>query len=384
MYYRSYLQEAIGLTNNFDGSVPLHHYLKKYFAARRKFGSRDRKYITSLCYSFYRLGRSCERLPPEERLLTGFFLTRQAPDDFLEQLRPVWNKKIQLPVEEKIDLLEEPFAIAEIFPWKDQLTAGIDHTAFCYSFLVQPDLFLRVRPGFESTVAAKLGTANIPFHQIRDSCISLSNGSRIDSFIALDREAVIQDFASQEVASLIPNAFHRSSLRVWDCCAGSGGKSIMLFDQNSKIDLTVSDIRRTILANLEKRFLKAGISKFALRVADLTRIFPANRGTFSLILADVPCSGSGTWSRTPEAAFFFRNEQLEQFYSLQTEILRHVIPALAEMGWLIYSTCSVFRKENEDVVDFCRSQFGLEVQQSGALPGYHLRADTLYAARLTS
>ena len=80
----------------------------------------------------------------------------------------------------------------------------------------------------------------------------------------------MQDFSSQGVGGLLlPVA--RGPLYVWDCCAASGGKSIMLYDLDPAIRLTVSDIRESILINLRKRFNEAGIKKYQSFVIYLTK-----------------------------------------------------------------------------------------------------------------
>ena len=67
---------------------------------------------------------------------------------------------------------------------------------------------------------------------ISETCLSLPNASKIDEIIELDREAVIQDCTSQQTGEFIkPEILNRKSkISVWDCCAGSGGKSILAFD----------------------------------------------------------------------------------------------------------------------------------------------------------
>ena len=159
-----------------------------------------------------------------------------------------------------------------MFPWKQELSEGIDYEKFCESFFIQPDLFLRVRPGYENSVKEKLSGGKIYFKKIDSNCLSLSNASKIENLIELDKEAVVQDYNSQRVEEFFQSAIlHlRSKIFVWDCCAGSGGKSLLLYDINPNIDLTVSDIRESILINLKKRFARAGIKKFKSFVADLT------------------------------------------------------------------------------------------------------------------
>ncbi len=88
MYYNSYCNTAVKLIKEFDGSVPLQHFLKNHFAVNKKFGSKDRKIITNLCYAYFRLGHSLKQLSVEEKILTGIFLTNQSSNDLLDYFKP--------------------------------------------------------------------------------------------------------------------------------------------------------------------------------------------------------------------------------------------------------------------------------------------------------
>ncbi|HEY1872034.1 MAG TPA: Fmu (Sun) domain-containing protein, partial [Chitinophagaceae bacterium] len=133
------------------------------------------------------------------------------------------------------------------------------------------------------------------------------------------------------------------------------------------------------LINLKKRFANAGIKRYKSFVADLTRpISHVAPKTFDLIVCDAPCTGSGTWSRTPEQVYFFETERIEKFSALQGQIVSNVIPYLKENGFLLYITCSVFKKENEDVINYVQEKFDLEFTQMNVLKGYDKKADTMF------
>jgi 16S rRNA (cytosine967-C5)-methyltransferase len=384
MYYQSYFNTSVRLIKEFDGSVPLQHFLKKHFAANKKFGSKDRKYITDLCYPYFRVGHALKSIPVEEKILTAIFLCNNLSNGFLEYFKPEWNKYISLRLGEKLSIINYPFSIAGIFPWKEELSEEIDHEKFCESFLVQPDLFLRIRPGNENSVTATLSEHNIRYTQIDETCIALHNSTKIDQLLTINKEVVVQDHSSQKIAGFFPLAPRHSPPAAWDCCAGSGGKSILLFDLNKNIKLTVSDIRKSILANLKKRFEEAGIKKYQSFVTDLTTFNgQPTTANYDLIIADVPCTGSGTWSRTPEALSFFKEKEIERFSELQKKILTNIIPCLKKDGQLVYITCSVFKKENEQVAEFIQSKFNLKLERVEILKGYDKKADTMFAARFT-
>jgi 16S rRNA (cytosine967-C5)-methyltransferase len=409
MKYFSHINTAVQLLQQYNGSQPFGSFIKQFFSQHKKYGSKDRKNISHLCYAFFRLGKALPQLAAEERILTGLFLSSTEPNELLQHLRPDWNDKTQLPLAEKIQLVtinHSPFTIHDLFPWKNEISTDINYELFCASFLTQPDLFLRLRPGKEAVVKNKLQQADIAFREMNPSCLALPNASKIDPVIEIDREAVVQDYSSQRIGELMEfinnsqsASTHSTSLRalsanssdpstslrrVWDACAASGGKSILANDIFPRIDLTVSDVRKSILINLEKRFAIAGIKHYHSFIADLSTPTLLRQGfggqAFDIIITDVPCSGSGTWSRTPEQLYYFDPQQIDRYSALQKKIVQQVIPHLKPGGFLLYCTCSVFKKENEEVVEYIQEQHSLQLLKKELLTGYNQKADTLFGA----
>ena len=385
--YHSYLNSSKQLLQQYNGEEPFASYLKKYFSANKKYGSKDRKHVGNLCYCFFRMGKAVMNISFEEKVLTALFLCSDKPNEILGALKPDWNEKCKLSLKEKLLIINSSFLISEIFPWKDELSEGIDHEEFCKSFLVQPDLFIRLRPGKEKIVIQKLQRAGFDFKKISETCLALPNSSKIDEILELDNEAVIQDYNSQQTREFLKSEIlnRKSEISVWDCCAGSGGKSIMLYDIDPNIHFTVSDVRESILANLKKRFVTAGIKNYKSFVIDLLSNKSAICNPQSeIIIADVPCTGSGTWSRIPEQLYFFDEKEIEKFVTLQKKIVSNVIPLLQPGGIFVYITCSVFKKENEEVVAFIKENFHLQLKQMEVLKGYDKKADSMFIAVLSS
>ena len=382
--YHSYINSTKNILSIYKGEEPLSSFLKKYFSANKKYGSKDRKQISNLCYCFFRLGKAIMNTSTEEKILTALFLCSTGSNEMLAALKPEWNEKCNLPLTEKLLIIEYSLLLQHVFPWKDELSEGIDHEKFCESFFIQPDLFLRLRPGKEKIAIQNLRQAGIDFKMISETCLALPNASKIDEVIELDKEAVIQDYNSQETGRFLGSALatpRNDKPVVWDCCAGSGGKSIMSYDMDPKIDLTVSDIRESIISNLEKRFEKAGIKNYKSFVIDLTTSnLKPRTSNFKLIIADVPCTGSGTWSRTPEQLYFFDERKIETYAALQKKIVSNAIPQLQPGGIFVYITCSVFKKENEENVDFLKENFHLKLKQMEVLKGYDKKADSMFIA----
>ena len=334
------------------------------------------------------MGKAVMNVSFEEKILAALFFCSTEPNEILAALKPDWNEKVDLSIEEKHSTFNIQHSIVNVFPWKEELSEGIDHQKFCGSFFTQPDLFLRVRPGEMDTVIKKLQIAECGFQIVGNDSIVLPTAVKLEGILDIDKEVVVQDLNSQRTGEFFKSAIRNllpiaigTKIHVWDCCAASGGKSIMVYDIDPNIELAVSDIRESILANLKKRFLKAGIKNYKSFVADISsKNYQPQTTNHKLIIADVPCSGSGTWSRTPEQLYFFDEIEIEKYSSLQKSIISNAIPHLTPGGSFFYITCSVFKRENEEVVDFIKEKFNLQLKQMELLKGYEKRADSMFIA----
>ncbi|HMK25261.1 MAG TPA: hypothetical protein VK483_04460 [Chitinophagaceae bacterium] len=391
--YHSYLNSAKEILSLYKGEEPFASFIKKYFAANKKFGSRDRKEVANLCYCYFRAsppskgGISQPLIPDELQLLKTLFLCSTEPNEILASLKPEWNDRIKFSINEKLSSVN--YQLSSVFPWKEELSGGIEYERFCASFFIQPDLFLRIRPGHAEKVLVKLNEADINYEFISPFTIRLPNSFKADKYFELDKEVVVQDHNSQRVGEFLP-VRRGPSDKVWDCCTGSGGKSIMAYDLNPAINLFVSDLRESILANLKKRFAHAGIKKYRSFTVDLSHSpltshpepGEGHHSPFDLIIADVPCTGSGTWGRTPEQLFYFDTSKIDEYAAMQKNIVSNTIAQLRPGGYLLYITCSVFKKENEEVVNYLKEKFHLQLMKMELLKGYELKADTMFAALL--
>lgn len=364
--FYSHLNSAVAILQLYDGRIPFAHFIKNYFSQHKKFGSKDRRQISELCYCYFRLGRSYPQLTTGQKIVKGYWLSKATwPDEWL-----AFFDSFHLPKESP----------DHIFPTAHSLSAGISNDAFVGSHLVQPDLFLRIRPGHKDSVIDKLKAADIPF-VLKDDSLRLSNSVRVEAAVQLNREVVVQDLSSQRVAELLQlykTVKQRETVPlVWDCCAASGGKSILASDVLQQMELTASDIRPSIIANLKKRFREAGMRNYAALVADATHANPAQQ--FDLIITDVPCTGSGTWARTPEQLLYFEPASIDSFVQLQSAITINATQYLKPGGYLLYITCSVFEKENEEQVSLLQKA-GLQLVEQLVFRGYEQKADTMFAA----
>lgn len=386
MRFQSYFNTAVTLIQGYNGTQPLVHYLKAYFAQEKKHGAKDRKYISHLCYSYYRLGHALKELSVKDRLKIALFFAEKTPGYWSGLFKPDWINNWDPLLEQRVAFIEQlypVFSIHHIYPWKEEISRGIDLSLLSFGEFTQPDLFIRIRPGHEKKVREKLRMSEILFDELSDTTLAFTNGTKLDTVLEIDSEAVIQDLNSQRVRLLFP-ADLPSPVRIWDCCAASGGKSILAVDHFSKVSLTVSDARNTILHNLRQRFLKAGIENYTSFLADLSvSTFTFNDDPFDLVICDAPCTGSGTWSRTPEHLAFFSTDKITLYTALQRKISKNVAKAVKPGGYLLYITCSLFKRENEEIVEhLLEENNALELVFQQLMTGYEQKSDTMFAALL--
>lgn len=380
--YYSYLNTAKEVINQYDNTIPLASWLKQFFAQRKQIGGRDRKEIASLVFQYYRLGKSVNHLSIEEKILLGIFLCTQSKHPLLELVKPEWNEQIHLSIEEKLQLVDN-LKIELIFPNIQSISEELDKSAFALSHLQQPNLFIRIRPNYQQVVFQKLQKAAIQYEILREDSIALHNQTKLEEILDIDKEVVIQDDASQQIAEFIrPVIGHKPKITVWDCCAASGGKSILAIDVLKNIQLTVSDNRESIIQNLYARFRRAGINNYQSFVADATKpITPLNEKRFDFIVCDAPCSGSGTWGRTPENLLNFTEKELMKYPELQKRIASNALKYLAKDGYFLYITCSVYQAENEQIVEYISILHPqLSIVKKGLIEGYKKKGDNMFAA----
>ena len=346
MFVESYLQAASDLIQQYELQQPLHLYLKAYFKQNKKYGSRDRKYIAELVYAYYRLGKQQIDLSVREILLIASFLKSELPILFFEKTKKELATNFTLTLQEKLKWVEENYCISFKVPYlfSNQLT-NEDFTLLRYS---TPRVFIRIRKN-KRDIQQILSKNQIEYIEENDECFSMHANVKLDELLA-PADYVIQDIASQQTGHFFePHAKERW----WDCCTASGGKSIMLLDKQPNIQLTVSDVRDSILKSLHHRFSQYNYqSKYVSHSIDLSQPvtqFPSNY--FDQIICDVPCSGSGTWARSPEQYYFFTEEKLNEFHSKQLVIASEALQKLKPGGTLYYITCSVFEQENNAIVD---------------------------------
>ncbi|MCX6292221.1 MAG: RsmB/NOP family class I SAM-dependent RNA methyltransferase [Bacteroidetes bacterium] len=372
---------------------PFSRYLKDFFKTHPQMGSRDRRQASSFSYHFFRMGKALSDLRMAERLTIANFLCAEIPNPLLsyciEKYSLLKEEDLAGTTEHKIEKIREHYPYfnpGNIFPFKEHLGGLIDREQFVLSMLRQPKLWIRIRKKYLESVFNELNQLNISFHQDEKNpfCVSLENATSLEQTESYRNGYFeIQDWSSQQIIHFIEPGRDETW---WDACAGSGGKSLMIADAEPSVKIIASDNRTSILKNFEERFRKAGLKNYKTMLMDLANaplLSEADHGRIS-ILADVPCTGSGTWARTPESLSGFDERSIERFVTIQRKILLNLATRLQKNASLVYVTCSVFKEENEMNVDWIVSNTSLSLEKSGYFKGYEKGADTMFAAKFIS
>ena len=155
------------------------------------------------------------------------------------------------------------------------------------------------------------------------------------------KEVAIQDEASQLVAELVGQGTN-----ILDCCAAPGGKTRILADRNPNARILAADLHPH-RARLLRQMARA--ENVHVIAADAVHL-PVG-SYFERVLVDVPCSGTGTLAHNPEIKWRLKPDDPTDLQRRQLAILQSAMGQVAPGGRLIYSTCSLEREENEDVIE---------------------------------
>ncbi|MGJ8623904.1 MAG: RsmB/NOP family class I SAM-dependent RNA methyltransferase [Yoonia sp.] len=229
--------------------------------------------------------------------------------------------------------------------WQDSLGAAATQVAQVQQG--RADVFLRVNQRRGPVAAAMTSLANdgvstVPHPHVAGCLRVTENPRRIKSAAAyLDGLVELQDAASQAAVRQVPVP---AQGRLLDFCAGGGGKALAFADQH-EARVIAHDIDPKRMRDLPARAARAGVD-----VATVTTATLGSQRAFDVVFCDAPCSGAGTWRRTPDAKWRLDQARLDNLMQSQDEVLSAAAPLVTAGGLLVYATCSVLRCENQDAV----------------------------------
>ena len=186
-------------------------------------------------------------------------------------------------------------------------------------------------------------------HPWMTDCLVLSGTGNLENLPSF-REGLyyVQDPAAK--LSVLCAQLPKEGARVLDCCAAPGGKSFAAaIAMEGKGEITSCDIHPHKTGLIENGAARLGLANLTARVQDAAQPVAAWVGAMDTVIADVPCSGLGIIRKKPDIRY--KNlKELENLPQLQGKILANQASYVKPGGVLLYSTCTVLKRENEDVV----------------------------------
>lgn len=162
----------------------------------------------------------------------------------------------------------------------------------------------------------------------------------------------VQDAASQLASAALGAA---PGMRVVDLCAGGGGKALAIASATrNAADILACDINRARLRQLAPRAERAGATRIETRLLDPGKeaaMLTDWRGRAARVFVDAPCSGSGTWRRSPELRWRLTPARLDRHVADQARLIDIGADLVAPGGKLLYAVCSIIAREGRDQVD---------------------------------
>ncbi|MDR1694332.1 MAG: RsmB/NOP family class I SAM-dependent RNA methyltransferase [Lactobacillaceae bacterium] len=334
------------ITEVFKDEKPADNIINDYMRERRYIGSKDRKFIIDNVWNIIR-----------NRRKLGFDINSDKPRDILicylrnEPLEDIFDngkyglESLTKEEEQKLkDINDDVYpkdVEAETPKWiydkvnDDRLLRSLNNTA-------PADFRINVK-NLEAVIDAMKGEG-FEIGPTPYSPIGIRSENRINLINCMtyqEGRIEVQDEASQLVSILCEA---KPESKIIDYCAGAGGKSLTLsFLLGNKGKIHAHDIDWHRLEQIKPRIERLGVKNI-----EITRNVSDN--DYDRFVIDAPCSGTGTWRRSPDAKYRLTPKRVEELNKIQSEILETAYKHTKSGGRIIYITCSILKDENENIV----------------------------------
>lgn len=338
----------------FDNSnLPLDSFLRNYFRSNKAIGAKDRRYIAETIYGMIRWRGLLDYLTEKP------YSWQNRYSCYLKTYPQNYREKKDIPIHIRASfpkhffhLLEENYGQENAFSFCQISNTQAPTTIRVNLLKITREQLLSAWENKYNISPTKYSSCGITFHK------------KINFFDSEEFKAgyfEVQDEGSQLIGDLIKAKPHD---HVLDFCAGSGGKTLAFAPKmNNKGVVYLHDIRSHALEEAKKRLKRAGVQNAQIihyEHQEKIRL----KGKMDWVLADVPCSGTGTLRRNPDMKWRFDPKQLEPLLQEQREIFEQALQYLKPEGKIVYATCSVLSQENESQIDYFQKKFSLTLDST--------------------
>ncbi len=331
------------LTIIFQDKYPADNIISGYMRERKYIGSKDRRFITETVWSIIRHRRRLS-FDADSADARKILLTYLKDEDFDVICNDSEYALTPLSTSERESLKQEnnavyPAAVEAETP--DWLYDKIKDTTFLKALNQPASADLRINKGSRESILKRLQSEGLFFSPTGYSPIGIRSAERINLHNCMayqEGDIEVQDEASQ-IAAILADV--KPSHKTIDYCCGAGGKTLTISYLNQgqgRID--IHDINAARLAAVKDRALRLGVK-------NIRTVSVPDGEDYDRFIVDAPCSGSGTWRRSPDAKYRLTPEQLGELVKIQAEILETAYKHTKIGGRIVYFTCSVLPEENE-------------------------------------
>jgi 16S rRNA (cytosine967-C5)-methyltransferase len=357
------------------GDRPADDVAADYFRRRRYIGAKDRAHVAGHVYAVLRhragldwwIGKHSVEIDPRTRVLASLELIEGWRPDAVavccdgDRFRPARlscdeERLLRALADRTFRHPEMPRAVANDLPeWLEPYLervfgTGLEREMAALNAPAPIDLRVNLLKTDRESACRALVAEGVSADPTPWSPLGLRLHRRVPlASLAAFREGLVevQDESSQ-IAALLADA--RPGMRVVDFCAGAGGKTLALAaGMVNHGKLVACEVSQRRLERAARRLRRAGVTNVERRplTTERDKWVKRHAGSFDRVFVDVPCLGTGTWRRNPDAKWRMHPEDLAELVERQQQILRSAARLVRPGGRVIYATCSLLREEDE-------------------------------------
>lgn len=331
-----------------ESQCPIDLFIHQYFKSHHALGSNDRKEIAEFIYRFIRWKGLADYFTSSNLEEKIDWMIQHDPKMFCNDLSIPLHIRLSFP-KQYVEALKSTLSEEQIIE-------------FCLESNEKAPTTIRINP-IKTNRKELLKKLSANFDALE--CTKSPYGIQIIGKATLFQTPEFQDglFEMQDEASQIASLMIKAQPKdaVLDFCCGAGGKTLgfaHLLEGQGQI--YIHDVRESALNEAKKRLKRAGIQNYQI-LQKSSSFWKSKQGKMDWILVDAPCSGSGTLRRNPDQKWKFNPTMITELVALQKNIFDEAIQFLAPKGKIVYATCSIFKEENLDQINYFCQKYNLRV-----------------------